>query len=296
MEIGRSAEPEDGSFEKSAPLILCFVADLMFASHIESAAERLSYRVEWVASGQQIAPQDLETLPRQLAEHLVGAGAALIDRLTQSHPALVILDLGNPAVPWREWLALIKSAPATRRIPVICYGPHVDVDAFQAAKGRGADAVVARSRFLSDLPHMIERYARPVDTAGLEQACGGELSALALKGLDAFNRGEYFEAHEYLEFAWNADETPGRELYRAILQVAVAYLHIERGNYNGALKMFLRLRHWIDPLPERCRGVDIASLRREARAAHEALLALGPSGIGLFDRRLMRPVRYEWGR
>lgn len=286
---------QNDDLEQAAPLILGFVSDLMFAARIESVAEHLNFRVEWVERSEQIAPADPTTPPRQMAEHLVGPGAALIDRLTQSHPALVIVDLGNEAVPWREWLALIKSAPATRRIPVICYGSHVDVSTMQEAKRRGADAVLARSRFVSDLPHLIEKYARVVDLEGLGEACEGRLSELALRGLEAFNKGEYFEAHEYLEFAWNEEPGPARELYQAILQVAVAYFHIERGNYNGAIKMFLRLRQWIDPLPPVCRGVEVDRLREEAREAHAALLALGPSGIGLFDRRKLRPVVYEEG-
>jgi hypothetical protein len=89
------------------------------------------------------------------------------------------------------------------------------------------------------------------------------------------------------------DTSPGRELYRAILQVAVAYLQIERGNYAGAMKMFLRLRQWIDPLPETCRGVNVAQLRADAWRARETLIALGKDRIGEFDRELFKPVIYR---
>jgi hypothetical protein len=57
--------------------------------------------------------------------------------------------------------------------------------------------------------------------------------------------------------------------------------------------MFLRMRQWIDPLPENCRGIDIARLRSEAQAAHQALVALGPERISSFDRSLLRPVSYQ---
>jgi hypothetical protein len=72
----------------------------------------------------------------------------------------------------------------------------------------------------------------------------------------------------------------------------VAYLQIERGNYNGALKMFLRVRQWIDPLPERCRGVEVARLRADAKAAYEHLQALGRERVSEFDRGLFHPVLY----
>jgi len=112
--------------------------------------------------------------------------------------------------------------------------------------------------------------------------------------LQEFNHGKYFEAHEFLEDAWNEDSSPGRELYRAILQVAVAYLQIERRNYNGAIKMFLRVRQWIDPLPGQCRGVDIDQLRSDAERVRQALLALGPERIGEFNHNLFHPVQYRW--
>ena len=278
---------------RNLPLIVGFLSDLMFAVRIEAVAERLNYQVRWIERADQVAPPDPTTPPRQLAEHLIGPGAVLLDQLTRWRPALLIFDLSSPEIPWREWVALIKSVPATRRLPVICFGSHVDVETMQAAKNAGADAVLARARFSADLPDLIEKYASIPDYAAIEAACQASLSALALKGLEEFNLGEYFEAHEYLEEAWNEDQSAGRELYRAILQVAVAYLQIERGNYGGALKMFLRLRQWIEPLPALCRGVHVARLRQDADRVHQALLGLGAQRIGEFDRRLLRPVQYR---
>jgi CheY-like chemotaxis protein len=275
------------------PVIVGFVADLIFATRIEGVAEGLGYQVQWIERAEQIAPAEAEPAARQLGEHLTGPGAALIERLTALHPALILFDLGNPHIPWQQWVALLKSVPATRRYPVLCYGSHVDAATLQAAEHAGADAVLPRSRFMAELPALIQQYARRVDHAALQITCQQPLSSLALRGLELFNRGEYFEAHEALEAAWNEDDTPGRELYRAILQVAVAYLQIERGNYSGAMKMFLRLRQWIDPLPDRCRGVDVAQLRADARRVYDELLALGRPRIAEFDRKAFQPVRFS---
>jgi len=273
-------------------LIVGFVADLMFTVKIEAAAARLNYDLLWIERADQITA-DSAMLEHTPAEHVSGAGAALIDQLTRWRPALILVDLGNQAVPWRSWLPLIKSVPATRRIPVVCFGSHVDVETMKMARSCGADAVLARSRFVQDLPELIQRYARIPDYAAIEAACRQPLSALALKGLEEFNHGEFFESHESLEAAWNADQSAGRDLYRAILQVAVAYLQIERGNFNGAVKMFLRMRQWIEPLPDNCRGVDIAGLRADAEQVRQALMELGPERIRDFDRSLFRPVIYE---
>lgn len=278
-------------------LLVCFIDDLLFASKVEGTAEKLGYSIAWAGRAQLLDPRlsGSEPAQRQPAEHLHGAGSILIDTISSLRPALIIFDLGNGAIPWRDWLPLLKSVPATRRYPAICYGSHVDADAIQAAQRRGADAVFARSRFIQDLPELIQQYARLPDDAAIEISCKEKLSPLALKGLALFNQGEYFEAHELLEAAWNEDIGAGRELYRAVLQVAVAYLQIERGNYNGAVKMFWRLRQWIEPLPDICRDVDVARLREDARRVYEEVIALGKDGIGQLDRALLRPVSYKVG-
>lgn len=283
--------------EENRKLLVCLIDDLIFASRVEGTAEKLGYSITWAGNAHLLDPclSGSVATQRQPAEHLLGAGASLIDKISSIRPALIIFDLGNGAIPWRDWLPLLKSAPATRRYPVICYGSHVDTDAIQAAQRRGADAVVARSRFIRDLPELIQQYARLPDDDALAFSCSEKLSPLALNGLALFNRGEYFEAHEFLEAAWNEDQTAGRELYRAILQVAVAYLQIERGNYNGAVKMFWRLRQWIEPLPDFCRGVDIARLREDARRVYDELISLGKEGIGQLDRTLLRIVSYSAG-
>ena len=133
----------------------------------------------------------------------------------------------------------------------------------------------------------------PPDRRTLQQTCLAPLSEMAQRGLQLYNQGEYFEAHEVLEAAWRQDQTPGRELYQGVLQVGIAYLQIERGNYIGALKMFLRARRWLDPLPDQCRGVQVEQLRQDAQRAQAALQALGRQRMAEFDRTLFRPVIFQ---
>ncbi len=109
-------------------------------------------------------------------------------------------------------------------------------------------------------------------------------------GLELFNRGEYFEAHEALELAWRAEHEPVRELYRGILQVGVGYYHIQRGNYRGAVKLLQRADRWLAPFSEHCCGIDLARLRASYRQVQALLDRLGPQGIARFDTRLFQPV------
>jgi predicted metal-dependent hydrolase len=274
------------------PLIVTLISDMFMAAPVEAAVRAAGYQLARVERGEELEPEAERELVRGfVGEALSGRGAGFIRRLAEWRPALIIVELSSAAIPWSDWIAAAKSAPATRRIPVIGFGPHTDLELRAQAIDAGCDVVVANSRLLSALPDLIQKHARLVDYAGLEADCAGQPSELALKGIARFNEGAYFEAHEELELAWGAETGPVRELYRGILQVAVAYLQITRCNYRGALKMFLRLRQWLDPLPDECLGVNVAQLRTEALAARAELEALGPDRIAEFDLRLLKPVQ-----
>jgi hypothetical protein len=57
--------------------------------------------------------------------------------------------------------------------------------------------------------------------------------------------------------------------------------------------MFLRSVQWFTPLPDRCQGIDVATLRADAAAARAHLESLGPERIRDFDQRLLKPLIYE---
>ena len=123
-----------------------------------------------------------------------------------------------------------------------------------------------------------------------ENNCNAALHPEALRGIALFNAGEYFEAHEALENAWRDEAGPIRDLYQGILQVAVTYLHIQRGNYGGATKVSARCKHKLDQWPNTCRGVDVAALRHNLTAVMEVLTRLGPERIRVFDEGLFGKI------
>ncbi len=215
---------------------------------------------------------------------------ALTVRIAHDRPAAIILDLPTGTAEWRAVASALKRSAATRRLPVIGLADPSSVSA-SVAHAEGVDELIDRREIETALPSALTRWVRPHDRADLAAACAQPLSDAALAGIALFNRGEYFEAHERLEEAWNADPGPGRDLYRGLLQIAVAYLQIERRNHAGATKLFLRMWNWLEPLPTHCRGVDVADARANARTAQQALAALRPDEIDRFDRGLLRPLR-----
>jgi predicted metal-dependent hydrolase len=272
------------------PLIVGFVADLMFTPRIENAARGLGYRVQWVATATDIAPVDPHAAPESPGERLHGQTGELFARLTAWQPALLLFDLNNSAIPWAQWIAALKSSPATRRLPILCFGSHADTATMTLARQVGADAVLARSRFTADLPGALQQYARIPDHAALADSCAQSLPKLAQQGIALFNLGEYYKCHDDLEEAWRQDEMPGRELYQGILQVGIALYQVQRNNYRGAVKMLLRVRQWLEPLPDVCRGVNVARLRQNVDAYYDAITALGADNLAQFDWSLVEPV------
>ena len=122
--------------------------------------------------------------------------------------------------------------------------------------------------------------------------CEGPLHPAALEGIRLFNQGEFFEAHEKLETAWRDEPGPIRSLYQGILQIAVAYFHLTRDNYVGAIKVYKRALKWLRAYPDSCRGVDVGQLKRDAEAVFAEVERLGPERLSAFNRALFRPIHW----
>lgn len=115
----------------------------------------------------------------------------------------------------------------------------------------------------------------------------------ALAGMKLFNEKKFFEAHEELETAWREEQGKIRDLYRGILQVAVFYLHVTRGNCAGALKVYARSMKWLEKFPAEYHGVRVDQLRRDATQIAQIVKALGMEHIREFDGALLKPVVWD---
>lgn len=108
-----------------------------------------------------------------------------------------------------------------------------------------------------------------------------------LRGIEQFNRHEYFEAHETLEEIWNAEPNVCRVLYKGILQVGVGCYHLLRGNARGAALKLRSGADYLTPFAPRCMGVDVAGLIEDARRLLAAVEAAGPERLAAVDRALL---------
>ena len=275
----------------NSPLILALTGDYFFIPRLEDAASALGFELEVVeapsAFGADGEP-DVRQIP--LTEPLRGPDAAFMRAIVDRQPALILIDVTSQQIPWERWTQILKTSASTLRIPIIAFGPHVESQVLERARAAGADHVISRGKLQASLVELIQEHARVVDLDALKEACQGVLSELAAEGVQLLNSGDYYEAHEFLEHAWlEVSEWEGY-LYRTLLQVSVAYLHVEKDNYAGAVKMLLRVRQWLDPLPDQCRGVDTAALQHNVETFAEAVYQVGESGLSELDRDLLKPI------
>jgi uncharacterized protein len=126
----------------------------------------------------------------------------------------------------------------------------------------------------------------------MDYECDDKLPPKALEGLRLFNEKQFFEAHEALEDAWREESGSIRSLYQGVLQAAVAYFHISRGNHEGGVKMYGRCMKLLEGYPDVCRGINVGKLKRDLNAVHEELQRLGEARVAEFNRSLFRDL--EW--
>jgi predicted metal-dependent hydrolase len=96
-------------------------------------------------------------------------------------------------------------------------------------------------------------------------------------GLEAYARGDFFEAHELLEPAWmGTDDILERELYQGLIKLAAAFVHVARGNSLGTAKNLRGARARLARVAEERaddHGIDLAGLLADIDAALDALAA-----------------------
>jgi len=120
-----------------------------------------------------------------------------------------------------------------------------------------------------------------------------ELPDLVLQGIEEFNRGEFFECHEYLEEAWMQESGRIRYLYQGILQVGVGFYHLQNGNWRGATGLLRNGTTRLKEFEPATLGVDVAKLVSQSEHCLRQLEDLGRERIGEFDKSKIPKVEHN---
>lgn len=84
---------------------------------------------------------------------------------------------------------------------------------------------------------------------------------LLARGVELFNGGLYWEAHEAWEEAWTPDRHgPDRGFYKGLIQVAAGCLHSTRANRRGTLNKWRGGLAYLRPYLPAHQGLDLAGL------------------------------------
>lgn len=95
-----------------------------------------------------------------------------------------------------------------------------------------------------------------------------------------FDRAEYWLSHEELEELWLRDR---RDLYKGLIQVAAAFVHVGRGNWTGARNKLDQALAYLAAAPDRHAGLDIRAVEERARRLAEHVEALARGRVEEFD-------------
>ena len=112
--------------------ILAYVPDLMIAVRLQEAGKRAGTGVVMVESQEE-----------------------LLQRLEAGGVTSVVIALGADGLDLRA----IADAAGGWGVPVLAFGPHVDVARLQAARDAGVERVFARGKFLRELPKILREWA-----------------------------------------------------------------------------------------------------------------------------------------
>ena len=100
------------------------------------------------------------------------------------------------------------------------------------------------------------------------------MNASLKHGIELFNRGEYWEAHEAWEEVWMPDRKgPDAAFYKGLIQIAAGCLHYGRRNRRGAVNKWRSGADYLRPYLPAHHGVRLSQL---VATVDEFLTAMRP--------------------
>ena len=82
-----------------------------------------------------------------------------------------------------------------------------------------------------------------------------------IAAVDLFNERAWYQAHDAFEELWQETIGPDRPILQALVQIAVAHVHLERGNERGATVLLGEALGRLAPCGPEALGVNLESLR-----------------------------------
>ena len=97
-------------------------------------------------------------------------------------------------------------------------------------------------------------------------------NSLLLRGVEEFNHGHFFEAHEIWEELWNETVDDEKRFYQGLIQLAAGYHKLSLANYRGARKLLERGQQILITFPADYAGLDLSPLLATTKATLHRLV------------------------
>jgi predicted metal-dependent hydrolase len=175
---------------------------------------------------------------------------------------------------------------------------EVLLDAFD--KEAPADAVRARIAILveqfpseqAEVTDKLTRYIGALEEWDVAPQLSARDMALSKAAL-LFNHHLFFEVHEVLETQWREEHDPARLFLQGLIQIAVAFHHLERRNFRGAVALLHDGLEKIMPARPAFLGVELQAFVAQLIACHQELQRLGPEHCDQFQSTRIPPLQFH---
>lgn len=83
------------------------------------------------------------------------------------------------------------------------------------------------------------------------------------QGIEEFNSGRYFEAHEVLEDLWHEYRETDRTFIQGLIQVSAGFYHFQCANMKGATSQLTKGIKKLEPYKPQHLGIDLTRFLNE---------------------------------
>jgi predicted metal-dependent hydrolase len=114
------------------------------------------------------------------------------------------------------------------------------------------------------------------------------------RGIDLFNSGKFWHAHEAWELVWQRHHEDERLFLQGLIQLAAAYhLLVTGGSYRGMLGNFEKARTKLRVFRPEYLGVPVEPLLDALEQSVRLLTDLGAAGMRSFDRTSLPKMQFH---
>jgi hypothetical protein len=129
----------------------------------------------------------------------------------------------------------------------------------------------------------------------LSKIFGEEGTVLFLKGVELFNSGSHWEAHEVFEDVWRVQTGDAKKLAQGFVQLAAAFSYIKKQRYDSILYLFDKSAEKFAATPHLLPGATIPQLVDAIKVARAEVERMGAAGLDKFSQSLYPHIVIDSG-